>query len=104
MANDLNRDSVQLALNPQHLQQVVSAQAALRGLTEAMVFDPAGHMLARSSLSLTLGFEPVPDHAIHLPHTVHVPIMTKVSEDRVPALVPLNQVCVAYLFVAAFYQ
>src|SRR5204862_1056297 len=69
MANDLNRDSVQLALNPQHLQQVVSAQAALRGLTEAVVFDRAGHMLARSSLSFTLGFEPVPDDAIHLADT-----------------------------------
>jgi len=47
---------VKLALNPQHLEQVVSAQAALRGLTEAMVFDRAGHMLARSSLSFALGF------------------------------------------------
>src|SRR5712671_2769656 len=64
MANDLNRDAVKLALNPQHLEQVVSAQAALRGLTEAVVFDRAGHMLARSSLSFTLGFEPVPDDAM----------------------------------------
>src|SRR5271167_4304420 len=32
MANDLNRDALKLALNPQHLGQVVSAQAALRGL------------------------------------------------------------------------
>src|SRR5438045_9651575 len=69
MANDINRDSVQLALNPQHLEQVVSAQAALRGLPEAMVFDRAGHMLARSSLSFTLCFEPVPDDAIHLTDT-----------------------------------
>src|SRR5215510_11822898 len=60
MANDLNRDSVKLALNPQYLGQVVSAQAALRGLTEAIVFDRAGHMLARSSLSFTLGLEPLP--------------------------------------------
>src|SRR5215469_18650316 len=29
MANDLNRDALKLALNPQHLEQVVSAQAAL---------------------------------------------------------------------------
>src|SRR5713101_8750058 len=36
MANDLNRDAVKLALNPQHLDQVVSAQAALRGLSEAV--------------------------------------------------------------------
>ena len=104
MANDLNRDSVQLALNPQHLQQVVSAQAALRGLTEAMVFDRAGNMLARSSLSFTLGFEPVPDDAIHLADTGDVAIMTNDSDDRVRALVRLNQFGDVYLYVGRFIE
>jgi two-component system nitrogen regulation sensor histidine kinase NtrY len=104
MANDLNRDSVQLALNPQHLQQVVSAQAALRGLTEAMVFDRAGHMLARSSLSFTLGFEPVPDDAMHLADTGDVAIMTNDSDDRVRALVRLNQFGDVYLYVGRFIE
>jgi len=104
MANDLNRDSVQLALNPQHLQQVVSAQAALRGLTEAVVFDRAGHMLARSSLSFTLGFEPVPDDAIHLADTGDVAIMTNDSDDRVRALVRLNQFGDVYLYVGRFIE
>src|SRR6516225_562972 len=104
MANDLNRDSVQLALNPQHLQQVVSAQAALRGLAEAMVFDRAGHMLARSSLSFTLGFEPIPDDAIHLADTGDVAIMTNDSDDRVRALVRLNQFGDVYLYVGRFIE
>jgi len=104
MANDLNRDSVQLALNPQHLQQVVSAQAALRGLTEAMVFDRAGHMLARSSLSFTLGFEPVPDDAMHLADTGDVAIMTNDSDDRVRGLVRLNQFGDVYLYVGRFIE
>ncbi len=104
MANDLNRDSVQLALNPQHLQQVVSAQAALRGLTEAMVFDRAGNTLARSSLSFTLGFEPVPDDAIHLADTGDVAIMTNDSDDRVRALVRLNQFGDVYLYVGRFIE
>src|SRR5215470_19901207 len=39
MANGLNRAAAELVLNPQQLTEVVSAQAALRGLTEAMVFD-----------------------------------------------------------------
>ena len=104
MANDLNRNSVQLALNPQHLQQVVSAQAALRGLTEAMVFDRAGHMLARSSLSFTLGFEPVPDDAMHLADAGDVAIMTNDSDDRVRALVRLNQFGDVYLYVGRFIE
>jgi two-component system, NtrC family, nitrogen regulation sensor histidine kinase NtrY len=104
MANDLNRDAVKLALNPQHLGQVVSAQAALRGLTEAVVFDRAGHMLARSSLSFTLGFEPVPDDAMHLADAGDVAIMTNDSDDRVRALVRLNQFGDVYLFVGRFIE
>ncbi len=104
MANDLNRDAVKLALNPQHLDQVVSAQAALRGLTEAVVFDRAGHMLARSSLSFTLGFEPVPDDAMHLADAGDVAIMTNDSDDRVRALVRLNQFGDVYLFVGRFIE
>src|SRR5271168_2520909 len=105
MANDLNRDSVQLALNPQHLQQVVSAQAALRGLTEAMVFDRAGHMLARSSLSFALGFEPVPEEKMRLADEGDVAIMTNDSDDRVRALVRLNQFgSDVYLYVGRFIE
>jgi two-component system nitrogen regulation sensor histidine kinase NtrY len=104
MANDLNRDAVKLALNPQHLGQVVSAQAALRGLAEAMVFDRGGHILARSSLSFTLGFEPVPDDAMHLADTGDVAIMTNDSDDRVRALVRLNQFGDVYLYVGRFIE
>ena len=91
-------------LNPQHLEQVVSAQAALRGLTEAVVFDRAGNILARSSLSFTLGFEPVPDDALHLADTGDVAIMTNDSDDRVRALVRLNQFGDVYLFVGRFIE
>src|SRR5579863_5245379 len=64
MANDLNRDSWKLALSPAELDQVVAAQAALRGLSEAMVFDGSGHILARSGLSFVFGSAPVPKEMI----------------------------------------
>jgi len=105
MANDLNRDALKLALNPQHLEQVVSAQAALRGLSEAMIFDRAGHMLAKSSLSFTLGFEPVPDDKVRLADEGDVAIMTNDSDDRVRALVRLNQFgSDVYLYVGRFIE
>jgi two-component system nitrogen regulation sensor histidine kinase NtrY len=104
MANDLNRDAVHLALNPQHLEQVVSAQAALRGLTEAMVFDRAGHVLARSSLSFVLGFEPIPDEAAQRADEGDVAIMTNDSDDRVRALVRLNQFGDVYLYVGRYIE
>ena len=104
MANDLNRDAVQLELDPRRLEQVVSAQAALRGLTEAMVFDRAGHVLARSSLSFTLGFRPVPDGAMHVADEGDVAIMTNGSDDRVRALVRLDQFGPVYLYVGRYIE
>jgi two-component system nitrogen regulation sensor histidine kinase NtrY len=104
MANDLNRDALKLALNPQHLGQVVSAQAALRGLTEAMIFDRAGHMLAKSSLSFTLGFEPVSEDKMRVADEGDVAIMTNDSDDRVRALVRLNQFGDVYLYVGRFIE
>src|SRR5437588_12550661 len=104
MANDLNRDAMKLSLNPQLLEQVVSAQAALRGLSEAVVFDRPGHILAKSSLSFTLGFERVPDAAMRRADEGDVAIMTSDNDDRVRALVRLNQFGDVYLFVGRFIE
>lgn len=104
MANDLNRDAVQLELDPQRLEQVVSAQAALRGLTEAMVFDRTGHVLARSSLSFTLGFQPIPDGVMRVADEGDVAIMTNDSDDRVRALVRLDQFGPVYLYVGRYIE
>ena len=104
MANDLNRDAVQLELNPNQLNQVVSAQAALRGLNEAMVFDRGGQVLARSSLSFTLGFEPVPDGAMHVADEGDVAVMTNDSDNRVRALVRLDQWGQVYLYIGRYIE
>jgi two-component system, NtrC family, nitrogen regulation sensor histidine kinase NtrY len=104
MANDLNRAAAELELNPQQLSEVVSAQAALRGLTEAMVFDRAGQVLARSSLSFTLGFEQVPENAMRVADEGDVVVMTNDSDDRVRALVRLDQFGPVYLYVGRYIE
>jgi two-component system, NtrC family, nitrogen regulation sensor histidine kinase NtrY len=104
MANGLNRAAAELELNPQQLTEVVSAQAALRGLTEAMVFDRAGQVLARSSLSFTLGFEQVPEYAMRIADEGDVVVMTNDSDDRVRALVRLDQFGPVYLFVGRYIE
>ncbi|HEY4125876.1 MAG TPA: hypothetical protein VGM36_14745, partial [Rhizomicrobium sp.] len=48
MANDLNRQSVLMSADPARFAQIVSAQAYLRNLTEVIVFDGSGKILARS--------------------------------------------------------
>src|ERR1700731_415180 len=104
MANDLNRDAMKLSLNPQHLEQVVSAQAALRGLGRGGVLARNGRTLAKASLSFTLGFERVPDAAMRRADEGDVAIMTNDSDDRVRALVRLNQLGDVYLFVGRFIE
>ena len=102
MANDLNRDAWKLALSQQELDQVVAMQAALRGLSEAMVFDGSGHVLARSGLTFMFGSAPVPKEAIGRANEGEVPIITNDSDDRVRALVRLNQFGDTYLYVGRY--
>jgi two-component system, NtrC family, nitrogen regulation sensor histidine kinase NtrY len=104
MANDLNRDALKLELNPQRLTEIVEVQAALRGLTEAMVFERNGTILARSGLSFSLGFEPVPEQAMQVAEAGEVAIMTSDTDNRVRALVRLNQFGNAYLYVGRYIE
>jgi two-component system nitrogen regulation sensor histidine kinase NtrY len=102
MGSDLNRDAALLTVNPRRLDRIVAAQAALRSLSEAVVFDSDGHLLARSGFSLALQLEPVPDWALRQADSGDVAIMTSESGDRVRALMRLERFGNAYLYVGRF--
>src|SRR5437773_2061612 len=85
MANDLDRYASSLQLNPQYLAPVLTAQAAMRGLTEAAVLDRKGTMLARTGLVFALGFEDVSQDAMNRAKQGEVVIMTDDREERVRA-------------------
>ena len=55
MANDLNRDAPFLMRNPARFSQILSAQAGLRSLPEAMVLDGHGRTLAPLTVQFVLG-------------------------------------------------
>jgi two-component system, NtrC family, nitrogen regulation sensor histidine kinase NtrY len=101
MASDLNRDAALLTANPRRLDQMVAAQAALRSLSEAVVFDTDGRLLARSGFSLALQLEPVPDWALQQANSGDVAILTN-ENGRVRALVRLERFGNAYLYVGRF--
>jgi len=61
MGNDLNRQAALLSRDPVRFNEAVSAQAYLRNLTEVIVFDGSGKILARSGLAFALTFEPITD-------------------------------------------
>jgi two-component system nitrogen regulation sensor histidine kinase NtrY len=102
MASDLNRDAAILSINPARLKQIVEAQAALRSLSEALVFDADGRILARTGLSFALQLQPVPDWALQQARAGDVAILTSDNDDRVRALVRLDRFGDVYLYVGRF--
>jgi two-component system nitrogen regulation sensor histidine kinase NtrY len=104
MANDLDRSAAALQLNPQYLAPLLTAQAAMRGLAEAAVLDRNGTMLARTGLVFALGFEEVSKDALRRAQQGEVVIMTDDREERVRALVRLDEFSDLYLYVGRFIE
>src|SRR5438034_3451480 len=104
MAGDLDRSASVFQLNPQYLAPVLTAQAAMRGLTEAAIVDRRGTMLARTGLTFALGFEDVSKDALRRAHEGEVIIMTDDREERVRALVRLNEFSDLFLYVGRFIE
>jgi len=100
MAQDISREGSAVAYNPQRLNQVLSAQAALRSLTEAMIVDSSQRVLARAGFSLLLDFDPeVPAWALRRASEGEIVILTSPTDDRVRALVRLDTISDTYLYV-----
>ena len=104
MANDLNREAFRLADNPSLLPQLVSAQASLRSLSEALVFDGTGRILARSGLTFSLSFEPISDEMLERARQGEVVLLISDGDDRVRGLVRLDNFIDSYLFVGRLVE
>jgi len=104
MANDLNRDAPTLTRNPSLFAQRLAAAAQLRSLSEALVVDGSGRVLARSPLSLTLELDLVPANAIEKANQGQIAVLTSEGDDRVRAVVRLNRFVDAYLLVGRFVE
>lgn len=102
VARDLNRDAPLLESNRRLLNQAVNLQAQLRGLTEAIVFDGTGRVVARSGLTYALEFETIDRARMVKARDGEVPIWVNDSGDRVRALVRLDDFLDAYLYVGRF--
>ncbi|MEI8394020.1 MAG: PAS domain-containing sensor histidine kinase [Rhodospirillaceae bacterium] len=100
MANDLNMEAPTLAESLSRFSQVVSTQAALRALAEAIVFDgTTGQVLARSGFTFTLEYEPIPQASLAQARNGEVVLLINEADDRVRALVRLDRFVDTYLFV-----
>ncbi|MGB0671916.1 MAG: two-component sensor histidine kinase, partial [Rhodospirillales bacterium] len=98
MANDLNRDAPDLVRSQRYFHQVLDNQAAVRGLTEAIVIDGNGRILARSRYSFAIEME-IQTLLSSLGPDKEIAIVNSVYDDRVRAIVRLSRFVDAFLIV-----
>jgi two-component system, NtrC family, nitrogen regulation sensor histidine kinase NtrY len=93
MANDLTRAGAVLAGDPNSFAEVLATQTTLRGLTEAVIYDPAtGQVLASAGVLGGLGVEPPPTWANVQARTGDVVVVNSGDGTRVRAVVQLDTV------------
>jgi two-component system nitrogen regulation sensor histidine kinase NtrY len=99
MANDIDRAAPILFENGATLSRVVQNQSLLRNLPEALIVKDSGRVLARSGLSFSLSFEDIPPEDLSKAQSGETVLMTGDHDDRIRALVRLNNFADTYLFV-----
>jgi two-component system, NtrC family, nitrogen regulation sensor histidine kinase NtrY len=91
MANDLARAGSMLSVDPDAFGEVLANQTALRGLTEAVIYEPVtGQVMASAGLFSGLGIEPAPSWATERARTGDVAVVPAADHTRVRAVVQLD--------------
>lgn len=99
MASDLDRAADMAAHNPAGFDQLVQTQSFLRNLSEVLIFDGSGRVVASSGMNFSLQFENIPQYVMDQARQGEVAVMGTRDDDRVRALVQLNGFIDTYLFV-----
>ena len=91
MANDIARDGRWLASDPNDLVRILETQAALRGLTEAIIYEPVtGSVFAGVGPMSGIGVEPAPSEATEQAKNGDVAVLGSPDDNQVRAVVQLN--------------
>jgi two-component system nitrogen regulation sensor histidine kinase NtrY len=91
MGNDLMRAGQLIPGDPQAFAEILGEQTALRGLTEAVIYDASsGQVMASAGLFAGLGVEPPPAWAMEQARLGDVVVLNTGDATRVRALIQLN--------------
>jgi two-component system nitrogen regulation sensor histidine kinase NtrY len=91
MANDLSRAGPMLVNDPYAFAQVLQTQTVLRGLTEAIIYEPVtGQIIAGIGAMGGLGVELPPAAATEQARAGDVAVLGSPDDNRVRAVVQLN--------------
>lgn len=99
MTKDLRDDGPLLLTNPERLNRIMETQTALRNLSEAVIFDENGRILARGGFTLGLQIEPLPIWALNRAKEGEIAVLTSDNSDRLRALAQLSPTQDIFLFV-----
>ncbi len=99
LANELNLNAARLMRDRKLFNDMLSSQSALNSLSEAVVLDSAGHVLARARFSLIPEIETLPINALKTANEGKIAVIDSENEERMRALIRLNRFVDAYLLV-----
>ena len=91
MANDLARAGQILATDPYTFAQILQTQTVLRGLTEAIIYEPITNQVVAGVGPMSgYGVDPAPPEATELARSGEVAVIGSADGNQVRAVVQLN--------------
>lgn len=102
MANDINREAPNLINNRKRFDLFLTNQAGVRNMTEALVVDSTGRVLANSKYAYAITFSNLDDNFYNKAKQGEVAIADTENDNRIRAGLRLNQFVDAYLLVGRF--
>ena len=100
MANDLNRESSNYYIDPKGFERYLKTQSVIRNLPEVILFSTDGKVLMQTDTASDFSEkDDVPDFALDRANQGEVMILTDAEDDKVQALVKLQNIPDTYLFV-----
>ena len=99
MAGEIDGWAVSLQQGKPSLEALLFRQSFIFDLSEAMIFDTEGHVSGRSGLTFSLEFNEIPSYAMRSAMEDEIVILTSANENRVRALVKLQNLEDRFLYV-----
>ena len=100
MASDMNRQAPLIQSNPQLLKLMIDDQVARRALSEAIMFDGFGNVVAQAALSLSLLPDRIPEAIMIQVRAGELAVISNTDDDRVRAIIKLENYFDTYLYVS----
>ena len=102
MANDVNREAYRLVGKGNLMGRYISDQAALRNLSDAIIFDGTGQVLAKSQFAFAVTFTNLEPSWVEKARKGEVVVLRADETNKLRAVVKLNSYVDAYLLVGRF--